>query len=146
MGLQMTARVTMGSQDTRASRNQGVVAQMYADLSRGDGEAVLSTLSETIEWVVAAGLPYGGTYRGREAVLVNVFARFDTQWDDFAVDPAELVAVEDVVIALGHYQGRGRETGKAMKARFAHAWRFEDGVPVSFETIADTGIMVAAMS
>ncbi|MGP3949546.1 nuclear transport factor 2 family protein [Streptomyces sp. 7N604] len=142
----MTASVTMSLQDARASRNREVVDQMYADLSRGDGEAVLSTLSDKIEWVVAAGLPYGGTYRGRDAVLANVFARFDTEWEDFAVVPAELIAVEDVVIALGHYQGRRRGTGKAMKARFAHAWRFEHGVPVAFETIADTRTMVAAMS
>jgi hypothetical protein len=71
-----------------------------------------STLSDKIEWVVTAGLPYGGTYRGRDAVLANVFARFDTEWEGFAVAPAELFAVEDVVIALGNYQGRRRETGK----------------------------------
>ncbi|MFF3243758.1 nuclear transport factor 2 family protein [Streptomyces sp. NPDC002870] len=142
----MTVSMTKGLQATRAFKNQEAVAQMYADLSRGNVEAVLARLSDKIEWVVAAGLPYGGTYRGPEAVLTNVFARFDTQWEDFAVVPAEIFAVEDVVIALGHYQGRGLETGKAMKARFAHVWRFEHGVPVAFETIADTGVMVAAMS
>jgi uncharacterized protein len=146
MGVQMTASVRMSPQDARALRNWEVVAQMYADLSRGNGEAVLSTLSDKIEWVVTAGLPYGGTYRGRDAVLANVFARFDTEWEDFAVAPAELFAVEDVVIALGNYQGRRRETGKAMTARFAHVWRFEHGVPVAFETIADTRTMVAAMA
>ena len=141
----MTDRVTMSPQDVGASRNRDVVARMYADLSRGDGEAVLAALSEKIEWVVAEGLPYGGTYRGRDAVLADVFGRLDTEWEDLAVVPTELVAVGDVVISLGHYQGRGRRTGKAMTARFAHVWRFEQGVPVTFETIADTRVMVAAM-
>ena len=141
----MTDRVTMSPQDVGASRNRDVVARMYADLSRGDGEAVLAALSEKIEWVVAEGLPYGGTYRGRDAVLADVFGRLDTEWEDLAVVPTELVAVGDVVISLGHYQGRGRGTGKAMTARFAHVWRFEQGVPVAFETIADTRVMVAAM-
>ncbi|WP_328681574.1 nuclear transport factor 2 family protein [Streptomyces sp. NBC_00322] len=139
----MTAIVNL--QDARASKDRDVVAQMYTDLSRGNGEAVLNTLSDGIEWVVTAGLPYGGTYRGRDEVLANVFARFDTEWEDFAVAPTELIAVPDLVVALGHYQGRGRATGKAMKARFAHVWRLENGVPVAFETIADTGVMVDAM-
>ena len=142
----MTDRVTMSPQVVGASRNRDVVARMYADLSRGDVEAVLAALSEKIEWVVAEGLPYGGTYRGRDAVLADVFARLDAEWEDLAVDPRELVAVGEVVIALGRYQRRGRGTGKAMTARFAHVWRFEQGVPVAFETIADTGVMVAAMA
>ncbi|MFI5689769.1 nuclear transport factor 2 family protein [Streptomyces sp. NPDC051636] len=142
----MTVSLAKNQQGARAAQNRETVAQMYAALSRGNGEAVLETLSDKIEWVVAAGLPYGATYRGRDAVLAGVFSRFDTDWEDFAVVPAELVAVEDTVIALGHYQGRGRKTGKSMKARFAHAWRFENGVPISFETIADTHIMVTAMS
>ncbi|MFI2350383.1 nuclear transport factor 2 family protein [Streptomyces sp. NPDC019443] len=142
----MTASVSTRLLDAQASKNQEVVARMYADLRRGDGEAVLAVLGDEIEWVVAAGLPYGGTYRGRDEVLANVFARFDIEWEDFAVVPAEIHAVGDMVVALGSYEGRRRETGRAMSARFAHVWRFEHGVPVAFETIADTGVMVAAMA
>ncbi|WP_162794764.1 nuclear transport factor 2 family protein [Nonomuraea lactucae] len=128
------------------TKNRTVVAGMYSDLALGHAEAVLLTLSHDIEWVVTAGFPYGGTYVGRDAVLTNVFSRFESDWEDFGVVPDEILAVGDQVIALGHYQGRRRETGKSMKARFAHVWRFEDSVPITFETIADTRTMFATMS
>ncbi|GAA1246532.1 nuclear transport factor 2 family protein [Streptomyces javensis] len=127
------------------SKNHSVVAGMYADLERGDVEGVITTLSHDVSWVIPPGLPYGGTYTGREAVG-GVFSTYGKVWEDLTVAPDKIVAAGDLVIALGHYEARGRETGKAMRARFAHVWRLEDGVPVTFETIADTHTMVAAMT
>ena len=132
--------------DQQASQHRAVVVGMYENLKHGNGEAVLMALSEEIAWTVPPGLPYGGTYRGREAVLNNVFSRFDAEWEGFEVGSDEIFAIGAVVIALGHYAGTRRETGKTMRARFAHVWRFTDGVPVAFETIPDTHTMVAAMS
>lgn len=134
------------SAEQQESKHKAVVVGMYNDLRQGNGEAVLMALSEEIAWTVPPGLSYGGTYHGREAVLNNVFSRFVTEWEDFEVDWDEIFAVGNVVIALGHYAGKRRETGKTMRARFAHVWRFTDGVPVAFETIPDTHTMVAAMS
>ncbi|MBN6053122.1 nuclear transport factor 2 family protein, partial [Nonomuraea sp. RK-328] len=127
------------------SRNQSVVAGMYADLERGNVDAVISTLSSDVSWVVAPGLPYGGTYGGRDAVG-GIFSTYDAEWEDLAVVADQILPAGDFVIALGHYEARGRKTGKPMRARFAHVWRLEDGVPVTFETIADTHTMVAALS
>ncbi|QKV96054.1 nuclear transport factor 2 family protein [Streptomyces sp. NA02950] len=126
------------------SKNQSLVAGLYADLERGDVEGVIKTLSHDVSWVVAPGLPYGGTYTGHEAVG-GIFSTYGDVWEDLAVIPDKIVSAGDHVIALGHYEARGHATGKEMRARFAHVWRLEDGVPVSFETIADTHTMVAAM-
>ncbi|GLY05463.1 MULTISPECIES: nuclear transport factor 2 family protein [Actinoplanes] len=121
-----------------------VVADLYAALGRGDVPALLAGLSPNIAWVVPEGLHYGGTYRGRDEVLNNVFARFTAEWDGFVVDPAEIVPAGDVVVALGHYRGRSLATGKVMATRFVHVWRLRDGVPVHFETVMDTYTMRAA--
>ncbi|MEU7467519.1 nuclear transport factor 2 family protein [Streptomyces sp. NPDC044984] len=122
-----------------------IVRGLYRCLAEGDVEGLLAGLHEDIQWVVPPGLHYGGTYRGREAVLSNVFARFTTDWENFAVEPAELVATDDTVVALGHYSGTSLASGKAMRTRFAHVWRFENQVPVHFETILDTRTMTRAM-
>ncbi|WP_217140794.1 nuclear transport factor 2 family protein [Streptomyces sp. AC627_RSS907] len=122
-----------------------LVRALYGCLAEGDIDGLLNGLHEDIQWVVPPGLHYGGTYRGRDAVLNNVFARFTTEWAGFAVQPAELVATDDTVVALGHYSGTNLSTGKPMRTRFAHVWRFENGVPVHFETIPDTHTMTRAM-
>jgi uncharacterized protein len=124
----------------------GLVGSLYAKLAGGDVPGLLAALDSDIRWTVPAGLHYAGTYRGRNAVMDNVFARFGTDWDDFEVDPDEILESGDTVVALGHYRGRNKATGRAMEARFAHVWRIVDGVPAVFETIPDTHAMVRAGS
>ncbi|WP_051752239.1 nuclear transport factor 2 family protein [Streptosporangium amethystogenes] len=137
--------MTTHQHDEHTATGNPVVEALYSSLAQGDVAALLAGLDERIEWVVPPGLHYGGTYRGREAVLKNVFSRFVTDWQDFTVAPAEIMSAGDRVIALGHYSGTNLATGKPMRTRFAHVWRLRDGVPVHFETVLDTHIMVAAM-
>ncbi|MET8311261.1 nuclear transport factor 2 family protein [Micromonospora sp. NPDC005173] len=118
---------------------------MYGKLADGDVMGLLESLDRDIEWVVPDGLHFGGTYRGREAVLANVFARFNSEWDGFTIEPDEVFEAGDVVIALGHYRAANKAAGRPMTARFAHVWRLRDGQPVRFETIPDTHAMVRTM-
>lgn len=142
----MTTHLTTTRQhDEHVVTRSAVVEALYDSLAQGDVAALLAGLDERIEWVVPPGLHYGGTYRGREDVLDNVFSRFVTEWQDFAVSPAEIMDAGDRVVALGHYSGTNLATGKPMRTRFAHVWRLRDGVPVHFETVLDTHTMVAAM-
>ncbi|MET8117781.1 nuclear transport factor 2 family protein [Micromonospora sp. NPDC005189] len=119
-----------------------LIVALYGRLAGGDVAGLLEGLDRDIEWVVPDGLHYGGVYRGRESVLANVFARFETEWVGFAVQPDEIFEAGEVVIALGHYRAASRVTGRPMTSRFAHVWRLRDGVPVRFETILDTHAMV----
>ncbi|MFD7691266.1 nuclear transport factor 2 family protein [Streptomyces sp. NPDC059781] len=75
--------------DGHAATGSAVVEALYGSLVQGDVTALLAGLDERIEWTVPPGLHYGGTYRGREEILENVFSRFVTEWQDFAVAPAE---------------------------------------------------------
>ncbi|MEZ3181577.1 nuclear transport factor 2 family protein [Streptomyces pimonensis] len=131
--------------DRHATAGSTVVEALYDSLAQGDVTALLAGLDERIEWVVPPGLHYGGTYRGREEVLENVFSRFVTEWQGFTVAPEEIVDAGDLVMALGHYSGTSLTAGKPMRTRFVHVWRLRDGVPVHFETVLDTHTMVAAM-
>ncbi|MFF0108091.1 nuclear transport factor 2 family protein [Streptomyces hirsutus] len=131
--------------DEHTTAGSVVVEALYDSLAQGDVTALLSGLHERIEWVVPPGLHYGGTYRGREDVLKNVFSRFVTEWRDFTVAPEELVDAGDLVVALGHYSGTSLTTEKPMRTRFVHVWRLRDGVPVHFETVFDTHTMLLAM-
>ena len=133
-----------GSATATTTRAEAVEA-LYATLARGDVHGLVGSLSTDIAWTVTAGLPYAGTYVGRSAVL-DFFARCGAEWEGLSVVPAQLLAADEVVVALGSYHARGRASARPMSARFAHVWRFEGGAPVAFETIADTATMVAALA
>lgn len=137
--------MTTYQHDEQTASGCAVVGALYRSLAQGDVTALLAGLDEQIEWVVPPGLHYGGTYRGREEVLENVFSRFVTEWHDFTVAPAEIMEAGHRVIALGHYSGTNLATGRPMRTRFVHVWRLRSGVPVHFETVLDTHTMVSAM-
>ena len=47
--------------------------------------AVLGAFADDIEWFEAEGMPYGGLYRGPEAVARTSSARSPTDVDGFAL-------------------------------------------------------------
>ncbi|MGW4325092.1 nuclear transport factor 2 family protein [Nocardia sp. NPDC004573] len=136
--------------DTTASTKPGtpesaLTSRLYALLAEGRVDALVAAFSPSIVWTVPPGLPYGGISVGHSGVA-DIFTRMTVVWDQLRVLPDEVVGVADRVFATGHYTAVSRTTGRAMRARFTHHWCFADGAPISFETVADTGAMVAALS
>lgn len=122
-----------------------VVRGFYAALERGDVPGAFSLLSPKISWTEAAGFPYGGTYIGPQAVLENVFAKLNSEWEGFAGVPEQFVAEGDTVVVLGRYRGKYRATGKQFDAPFAHVWTVENGRAVTFRQLTDTALAREAL-
>lgn len=81
-----------------------------------------------IEWHEAEGMPYGGEYRGGEAVVQNVFGPISEDVEGFSLTPEEYMAAGDTVAVVVSY--RGTQDGKAVRFRqFADAVKFADVVP-----------------
>ncbi len=124
--------------------NGACISGLYASFAKGDVPAVLGALDPKVEWREADGFPYAGTYKGPDAVLQGVFMPLGTDWDGFTVIPDEIVASGDRVIAMGHYAGKYKATGKSFRTPFAHAWRLSDGKVVNFQQYTDTAVVQEA--
>jgi ketosteroid isomerase-like protein len=111
---------------------------VYGAFARGDVPAVLGAFADDIEWYEAEGLPYGGLYRGGEAVAQNVFGPISQDVDDFAVTPEEFVGSGDTVVAVVRYTGTGKATGKALDVPVVHVWDIRDGKAARFRQFIDT--------
>lgn len=122
-----------------------IIGNVYAAFARGDVPAVLAPLAADVRWTEAEGFPYGGTYVGPDAVLQHVFMRIGAEWDGFAAIPEELIAKDDVVIALGDYRGTYKATGKSFMAPFVHVWRFSGERITSFRQHTDTVLVQRAL-
>ena len=70
--------------------------------------------------------------------MQGVFVRLAEQWDGFAAEVDELLDAGDTVVALGHYVGTCRATGKPIRAQLVHVWRLEDGKAKTFQQYTDT--------
>ena len=115
-----------------------VVKRAYAAFAEGDVPAVLGVFADDIEWHEADGMPYGGVYRGGEAVAQNVFGPISQDVEGFAVTPEEFMAAGDTVAVVVSYTGTGKATGKPLDLPVVHVWNIQDGKAVRFRQFADT--------
>jgi ketosteroid isomerase-like protein len=111
---------------------------IYGAFARGDVPAVLGAFADDIEWYEAEGMPYGGLYRGGEAVAQNVFGPISQDVDGFAVTPEDFVGSGDTVAAVVRYTGTGKATGKALDVPVVHIWDIRDGKAARFRQFIDT--------
>ncbi|PZG56024.1 DUF4440 domain-containing protein [Spongiactinospora gelatinilytica] len=127
-------------------KNTDIVAGHYAASARGDLDGMLAPFASDIRWTEAEGSLYAGTYVGPDAIVAGVFAPIGAQFDGFTVEIESLFDAGGQVIALGHYSGRHRGTGRAFRTRMVHLWWLEDGKVVRFEQVVDNAPFNAAVA
>src|SRR5919197_2453757 len=111
---------------TVGQTNVELVRGVYDAFARGDVDAVFAAMTPEIEWDEAEGMPYGGLYHGREAIVANVFGPILADVDGFTADPDEILALDDArVIARGRHGGTGAKG--PVDARFVHIWTVSGG-------------------
>jgi ketosteroid isomerase-like protein len=115
-----------------------VVRGVYDALGRGDMTGVLGAMADDITWHEAEGLPYGGVYRGGEAVAENVFGPLTQDIPNFAVTPEEFIASGDTVAVVVRYTGTGKDTGKELDLSAVHVWDVRNGKLAQFRQFVDT--------
>lgn len=119
------------------------VKQLYSAFADGDAARLQELLADT-HWVEAAGMPYGGTYRGFGEVAANVFGPIMNDVQGFTAAPDEIIpAGEDRVLATGTYRGTG-SVGQVV-VPFAHLWTIGDGRVTKFVQYADTHLFRQAI-
>jgi uncharacterized protein len=120
--------------------NAVLIQSLYAAFATDDVGTVIAAMSPDVIWNEAENHPYaaGNPYVGPAAVAQGVFVRLGGEWDGFSVSIEEILAAEDLVIALGRYHGTYKATDAKQNAQMVHAWRVVDGKITSFQQYADT--------
>ena len=83
-------------------------------------------------------MPYGGLYRGRDAVVQNVLGPLMEDVPDFKIVPEEFIASGKSVTSIVRYTGTAKATGKSLNLQVAHVWEVRDGKITRFRQSADT--------
>ena len=124
--------------------NVNRIKNLYQAFAAGDLDTVLATIDPDVVWIESEGIPYGGTFQGRDAVVEGVFQKIGAEWDNFAAQVEEYIDAGDRVITLGHDSGTYKDTGKSMSAPTASIWTFDNGKVVKFVQYIDTLKVVTA--
>jgi len=101
-----------------------VTRAMYEHVARGEWAAVADFMTDDFVIHEPATLPYGGEWRGRDA-LQRLFNQVMGLWDDPVVEWIDLVGGDEHVVALLRFSMTVRATGKRIVQRVAEVTRFD---------------------
>jgi uncharacterized protein len=122
-----------------SEQNKKTIEGMYEAFGRGDIPFVIGALDSDVEWWEAENFIYAdkNPYVGPQAVLEGVFARIGQEWEWFSVTPKEVLDAGESVVGRGYYAGKYRQTGREVRAQFAHVFG-RNGKVVTFQQYTDT--------
>jgi hypothetical protein len=118
--------------------NVEIIKSLYKAFEEGDLDSIFAILAPDVEWIESDGVPYGGTFRGHEAVLEGVFTKIGTEWEHFRANVEQFIDAGNIVVTLGVDSGTYKATGKRMKAPTASIWTLKDGKVIKFRQYIDT--------
>ncbi|MDQ3605854.1 MAG: nuclear transport factor 2 family protein [Gemmatimonadota bacterium] len=126
--------------------NIEILRNTYEAFSRGDIPTVMANFDPDIIWIVPDAHPQGGTHRGADAVLNDVFVKLGSDWQDYRVETDEFIDGGERVVVLGTESGTWPATGKSFRAAFAHVWTMRSGKAIEFRDYLDSAKVQDAVS
>ena len=131
---------------TTESTNLDLVRQVYADFAAGNIEALLAGLDPNIEWISGGSREDFPTLGPRNGIAgAASFFKDVAEHDQFSsFEPRQMVAMGDLVVALGHYGITAKSTGKHFESDWAHAFTIKSGKCVKFQEYTDTAAFYKA--
>jgi hypothetical protein len=128
-------------------QNLQIVRDAFEAFGRGDIPALLRRLDEYVEWepvMGAAGhVPIAGKRMGKEAVA-EFFEILDQNITFDIFQPEEFIAQGDLVVTLGHYEGRARTTERTFSGDWAMVMTVRNDKVIRFREYVSTSSIDAA--
>lgn len=109
------------------SQLKAIVQAVYAHAGAGDWTACEALLSPDLVIHEADGLPYAGTYRGRDA-LQRLHGIVMAHWQDPEIEFHAMTAGDGHVVSLVTFHLTSKATGKRATMPLAEMFRIDQGL------------------
>ena len=124
-------------------KNVDVARAFWDSVRAGDLDGAFSVLHPDVTLREAEGLPYGGTYRGRDGVASlaeKTFAVFEQEFREI-----EFIDGGDRVVARLDLVWTARATGKSFEVPIVDVYQFRDGLISDLDVYYKDSKAVAAV-
>ncbi len=120
--------------------NLEIIQSLYTAFTTGDTDTVLEIIHPDVVWIESEGIPYGGTFLGRDAVFEGVFAKIATEWDRVTATVDGMFDADcGRVVVLQRDGGTFNAMGLSMEAPAISIWSLKDqGQVIQFQQVIDT--------
>jgi ketosteroid isomerase-like protein len=110
--------------------NATIIRKAYRDFARGDIPAVLEAFDAEIAWHVPGHSPLSGVYKGHQEVVGFFQRTLALCGGIFAIDVHNVLADEDVVVAL--VTVKAERNGHSAAFSEVHVWRLANAHVTQF--------------
>lgn len=117
------------------SRNVEQLLEGFRAMERGDVEAIVALAHPDVEFVNPDTAVEPGTRRGLDGLRIGMAAVLEV-FDDLRFDHERIIDIEDRLVAIGTFSGRGKGSGLVVPAPFAIVVTLRDGRLARFEWFA----------
>ena len=129
------------------AQNTKAIQDMYGAFGRGDVQALLALVDESIVWKPILGaasyVPTAGERRGKAAVA-DFFKTLSETIAFQEFQPKQFVAQGDTVVALGSYAATAKATGRPFRSEWTMVFTLKNGKVVEFREYADSAAINAS--
>jgi ketosteroid isomerase-like protein len=116
--------------------NVDIIRTALAAFNSRDGARFDALLDQNAEIVPVRAALEGVTFHGPDAAS-QYCAAVEESWEELRWEVEDVRDLGSQVIALGHIQGRGRDSGAGIDARGAWVAELRDGLITRFQTYSD---------
>ncbi len=121
------------------------VERIYAVMTDDDVEPFLRMCAAdaSVHYPAEGLLPYGGTWRGRDAIRSFLVAHDEAE-EILGFEPASMAASDDRVFVIGRFEGRAKPTGRIWQTEFVHVMTVGDNQLRRWQAFFDTAAAASA--
>jgi len=127
-----------------AAENKQLIQNMFTELSKGDANAFLNNLADTLRFTIVGTTKFSGTFNGKQEFISKVLAPLSAQLEGgLTITPENLIAEGDYVAM----QARGKsttKTGKSYNNTYCQVFRIANGKVQEVTEYLDTELVTAA--
>jgi len=127
-----------------ATENKQLIQNMFAELSKGNADAFLNNLSDTLRFTIIGTTKFSGTFNGKQEFINKVLAPLSSQLEGGLTITPENVIAEGDTVAM---QARGKsttKTGKSYNNTYCQVFRIANGKMQEVTEYLDTELVTAA--
>jgi ketosteroid isomerase-like protein len=127
-----------------AAENKQFISNMFAELSKGNGDAFLNALADDVSFTIIGSTKYSGTFKGKQELINKLLAPLNAQIEGgMTITPDNLIADGDFVAM----QARGKalsKNGRRYDNTYCHVFRFANGKVQEVTEYLDTELITSA--
>jgi hypothetical protein len=127
-----------------AAENKQLISNMFIELSKGNAEAFLDSISDHIRYTIIGTTKYSGTFNGKQELINKLLGPLTAQLEGgIAVTPDNLIADGDYVAMQAHGKARSKN-GRSYDNTYCHVFRIANGKVQEVTEYLDTELVTSA--